>query len=458
MKATPFAACGFSKSSENEKQKLIIVTKCANGTCAIFPYSIRFAQERTMSHPAQKNRPRVGDFELLEKIGKGAMGIVYRARHLSTGASFAVKVAAPSVVKDEQLKRRFQREYSRIQTLDHPNLVKVLDTGTHEQTPFLVMELIDGPSLAEHLTKHKQLSEHESIAIVLQVAEGLAYLHKRNIIHRDLKPGNILLTSTGIAKVADLGLIRDLDSLTRLTKSRTVIGTMQFAAPEQFTDARSADASSDVYSLAATLYLMLTGEPPFAGSGAMRVLEAKLGNRFQAPISRLPSLRPSVDAAIRLGLHADRRRRPDSIEEFVGYLTGEKQAPVGVVLPGSRSQIVALSPKDDRRGTVRYAIAIEASCRLMGNRNGAPMEVTILDFSTAGACVQTKRRFEASSILEIAFPRDGDGTLVQQILRVRWTKANESGDWIFGGEFANPMPADDVNAIFTARMDRTVQA
>src|SRR5262245_44961367 len=168
--------------------------------------------------PAQARRRYVGEFELLEKIGQGAMGTVYRARHGHTGEIVAIKVASPAVVKDERLKRRFEREYSRIQALAHPNLVKVLATGTQEQTPYLIMELIDGPSLAEHLKNHKQLSEHQSIAIALQVAEGLAYLHRRHIIHRDLKPGNILLTSEGVAKVADLGLIKDLDSLTRLTK------------------------------------------------------------------------------------------------------------------------------------------------------------------------------------------------------------------------------------------------
>jgi hypothetical protein len=146
------------------------------------------------------------------------------------------------------------------------------------------------------------------------------------------------------------------------------------------------------------------------------------------------------------------------MEEFIGYLTGEKKAPIGVTLPGARSQIAALSPKDDRRGTVRYAIAIEATCRLMANAKAEPLDATILDFSTAGMCVQTKRRFEASTVLEITFARDNEDDLVHQLLRVRWTKSNENGAYIFGGEFANPLPADEVNTIFAARMERTGQA
>src|SRR5207249_1073158 len=118
------------------------------------------------------------------------------------------------------------------------------------KTPYLVMELIDGPSLLQHLRTNVRLSENDALAILMPVADALTYLHKKQIVHRDIKPANILLTSSGVPKLADLGLIKNLDSMSRLTRSNLGLGTMQFVSPEQFDDARSVDVRSDIYSLA----------------------------------------------------------------------------------------------------------------------------------------------------------------------------------------------------------------
>ncbi|MBI3822507.1 MAG: serine/threonine protein kinase, partial [Planctomycetes bacterium] len=202
---------------------------------------------------------RFGDFELLAKLGQGGMSSVFKARHPRTGQIVALKIASHHVINDRQLSRRFELEFDLAHPLDHPNLVKVIETGKHAKIPYLVMEFIDGPSLAQHLQIIGRLSESDALAIVLPIAEVLMYLHKKQIVHRDIKPGNILLAPSGVPKLADLGLVKNLDSLSRLTRSNLGLGTMQFASPEQFEDAKSVDARSDVYSLAATLYLMLTG-------------------------------------------------------------------------------------------------------------------------------------------------------------------------------------------------------
>lgn len=406
-----------------------------------------------LKEPPAKPR-QVGAYELLERIGAGGMSTVYRARDTRSNATVAVKIASRQVIGNPQLSRRFELEYALVRPLDHPNLVKVLDHGVADKLPYLVMEFADGPSLEQHLKKHPRLAEHEAIAITLQVAEALDYLHGQKIIHRDVKPGNILLTAYGDAKLADLGLIKDLDSLTPLTKSRMSVGTTQFAAPEQFDDARSADAASDVYSLAATLYVMVTGEYPFGAAGGIQGLQRKLANQFETPVSKRPDLRDSVDAAIRLGLHAEPLKRPP-LCLFSALLTGEKKIPATTVLPGTQTIRPQTPTKADRRASVRYEVTIEASCRNTGNPHNSRWDVTILDFSSTGLCVRGQRRFEVGSFLEITFARKLGGSLTNQLVRVRWLKSSEANTWVFGCEFVNPMPADDLNSIFADRMDLT---
>jgi serine/threonine-protein kinase len=246
-----------------------------------------------MSDESPRRSPRCfGDFELLEKIGQGGMSTVYKARDARTQNIVAVKIASHLVISDRQLSRRFELEYALAHPLDHRNLVKVLENGKHDKIPYLVMEFVDGPSLSQHLKSHKRLTENDSLAILLPIADALTYLHKKQIVHRDIKPGNILLMLSGEPKLADLGLVKNLESMSRLTRSNLGLGTMQFASPEQFDDARSVDARSDVYSLGATLYLMLTGEYPFGGGTMMSVVTRKLQNKFDPPLSKVPHCKP----------------------------------------------------------------------------------------------------------------------------------------------------------------------
>ena len=294
---------------------------------------------------------------------------------------------------------------------------------------------------------------------MLPIADALAYLHKKQIIHRDIKPGNIMLTAAGVAKLADLGLIKNLESMSRLTRSNFGLGTMQFASPEQFENARDADGRSDIYSLAATLYLMLTGENPFGKGAMLDVLNRKMQNKFDAPISKVPDLRPCVDAAIRLGLHADRAQRPATIVEFAALLTGEKKTRPAAVVPGSvtptsKTKTVKKSEKDRRAGT-RYALKLDATCRSVANAAGQRWAATVTDLSITGLCLIVKRRFEAGNVLEVSFTLTEDGSTMNQLTRVRWIRATESKMWMLGFEFVTAITDDDLNAIVADRMDKT---
>lgn len=409
---------------------------------------------------------RFGDYELLDKIGQGGMSSVYKARHMKSGDNVAVKIASRAVINDPHLSRRFELEYDLSHSLSHPNLVKVLGNGKHDLVPYLVMEYIDGPSLSQILKIHARLSEQDALSIILRIAGAVTYLHQKQIIHRDIKPANIILNSVGDAKLADLGLIKNLESLSRLTRSNIGLGTIQFASPEQFDDARAADARSDVYSLAATLYVLITGNPPFGKGSMLHVLNRKLQNEYDAPSSKVPGLNPSVDAAIRRGLQADRLRRPATIAEFIAPLVEvQKSRPVA----SSRTAALAVKPKlgasdlsgeksnaaERRRNGVRFAVEVEAKCRAVANAGGQHWPAWIVDVSVSGLCLRMPRRFEVGSGLEIAFGPPGDAFSTTQLAQVRWIKAAESKSWLLGCQFVKPIAEEVLNTIIADFMEHT---
>ncbi len=416
-----------------------------------------------MSNDQPRRSPRrFGDYELLEKVGTGAMGSVYKARDTQTNDIVAVKIAARHVINNPDLSRRFELEYKIAKPLKHPNLVKVIASGEHEARPFLVMEFIAGQSLAQLLKPGKPLSENDALAILLPIADAVSYLHTRQIIHRDIKPGNILVDAAGHAKLADLGLIKDMESVSQLTRSNYALGTAQFAAPEQFESAKDVDVRTDVYALAATLYVMVTGEYPFGKGAALSVLKRKMQHTFEAPIAKSANVRPCVDRAIRMALDVDRKRRPGSVREFTAFLTGDKTFPADVAQPSAaktpKPSPAAKSAKksaDERRADFRHPVELEAQCRALGNaRQRWP--AWIIDFSLSGMCLRMPRRFEAGSVLEVSFTLQSDKNSERnQLLRVRWVQTSEKKTWLLGCEFANPITDEEIDAIIADGMDHT---
>ncbi len=408
------------------------------------------------------NSRNIGEYEVLEKLGEGGMGAVYKARHLRTQQIVAIKVASRAVLADATLSRRFELEFSVVHPLSHRHLVEVIEYGVHGDLPFLVMEYVDGPSLSQHIAAKGALREHEAISILLPIAEALKYLHGRNLIHRDVKPANILVTSQGVAKLADLGLIKNLEAATLLTRPNAGLGTIQFSPPEQFKDAASADPRSDVYSLAATFYSCIVGEFPFGKGSMTEVVQRKLKNQFEAPSKRLPSLRPSVDAAIRLGMHADPKNRPASIGDFVALLTGWKKVPLDAPLPGIAAKVdveakVSKKATHERRVKARFGIEVSGTCRAVGAPLAQRWDTTIADISTTGLCLQSTRRFEPGSKLEVTFCVQPDGSALSRVVRVCWSSA-QGAKWLLGCEFVSGMTDEDLETIFVDLLGRTKMA
>jgi serine/threonine protein kinase len=264
----------------------------------------------------------VGNYDLIDKIAEGGMGTVYKARDRTTGETVAIKIVSAHVTRNTIMMKRFEQEYNVARHLEHPNIVRALDFGYNGTSPYLVMEFVDGESLGKRLERDGKIPEAEAIRIMGQVAQALHKAHKQGLVHRDIKPDNVLVTRDGQAKVADLGLVKELETDLNLTRTGRGLGTPHFMAPEQFRNAKNADARCDIYSMAATLYMMVTGELPFKSLGPLDAWMKKINNEITPPRSLVPALSERLDWAIRRAMDADPKHRPANCREFVEDLTG----------------------------------------------------------------------------------------------------------------------------------------
>jgi serine/threonine protein kinase len=239
---------------------------------------------------------RIGNYEILDRLGAGAMGTVFKARHRRMKRIVALKVLSREVAGSEKFAPRFQREIETIARLTHPNIVMAFDADEDETGPFLVMEFVNGRDLASDVKNSGPLSVAEVLDRILQAARGLEYAHAQGIIHRDIKPGNILRDQEGVVKVADLGLARlnssehEPDGSASLTQAGMVVGTAEYMSPEQAIDSGQVDHRADIYSLGCTLHFLLTGRAPYQATSLMSML---LKHR-DAPIPQLSDYLPDM--------------------------------------------------------------------------------------------------------------------------------------------------------------------
>ncbi len=234
----------------------------------------------------------IGRWRVERELGRGANGIVYRVVETKSGDVRALKLISNRGPQDPA-RRRFDREVEAVRTLDHPNLLTVVDSGAHEGQAWLVTELVDGRTFEEVLVEREAAGRRlpvealrPNLAILLGVLEGVAFAHARNVIHRDLKPANVLLDGTGRPRVTDFGLAKRTDSVDRITVSGEVLGTPSYMAPEQATGKlESLGSHTDVFALGVVLYRILAGRLPFRAKRPMELFHL-ISQRDPAPPRR----------------------------------------------------------------------------------------------------------------------------------------------------------------------------
>ncbi|HEY6931615.1 MAG TPA: serine/threonine-protein kinase [Thermoanaerobaculia bacterium] len=250
---------------------------------------------------------RFGGYEILEELGSGGMGRVYRAKNITLERVVALKMLAPAFSVDQDFVARFLKEARSAARLNHPNIVQIYDFGNVEGIYYLAMEYVNGESLRAYV-KRQKFTEKSAIAVVREAVRALGVAHAEGIVHRDIKPDNIMLTTKGELKLVDLGIAKRLDEDQDLTQTGQAVGTPQYISPEQIRGLR-VDARADIYSLGATFYHLLTGRPPYKGTSAAVVMTLHLTEPLPDPRTFEPSLSQGVCRVLRKMLAKERDER-----------------------------------------------------------------------------------------------------------------------------------------------------
>lgn len=268
-----------------------------------------------------------GDYELLEEIARGGMGVVYKARQVSLNRLVALKMILAGQLASDADVKRFYTEAQTAANLQHPNIVAIHEVGEHKGQRYFSMDLVEGESLSA-LTREHPLPPNQAAALVQTVAQAIYYAHQKGVLHRDLKPANVLIDRAGQPRVTDFGLAKRIEGDAHLTATGAVLGTPSYMPPEQASaDRGPVGPASDVYALGAVLYELVTGRPPFQGPAPVDIILQVLSNDPVSPRQLQPKLPCNLETICLKCLHKEPAKRYASAAELVEdlrrFLAGE---------------------------------------------------------------------------------------------------------------------------------------
>jgi hypothetical protein len=343
---------------------------------------------------------RLGQYEIVGKIGRGGMGAVYKARHVELNKFVAIKVL-PTGQMHEVGVARFKREVRAAGQLEHPNIVAALDAGQYRGVHYLVMALVDGVDLARLVDGHGSLGVADACEVARQAADGLQHAAECGLVHRDVKPSNLMLARDGLVKLLDLGLVRSCADgpAEPLTAAGTMLGTADYQAPEQWDRPQLADARADIYGLGCTLYHLLTGDPPFVGEPYESVF-SKMRAHLEMPPPPVDAHRPDVPRGLAAVLAkmlakdpADRFASPAEVAEALRpfaagadltRLLGTRAAAPGPVPPAATPRPGAPQCETSADGR---RVAARAAAPARRRRRAAAVALAAVALPLVGACL-----------------------------------------------------------------------
>ena len=318
----------------------------------------------------------IGKYRLQARIGQGGMGTVYKAKQESLDKIVAVKLLSPALARRPDYVKRFLREARSCGQLNHPNVVLGIAAGEADGYYYFAMEYVDGPSLKAILRREKKIPETRALEITAAMAAALEHAQEHNIVHRDIKPGNILLTSEGTAKLADLGLAKEIHTDQSITQAGIPVGTPYYISPEQIRGQQDIDQRADLYALGATLYHLVTGIVPYEGHTGPIVMSKHLNEPIPDPRAHTPELSAACRAIIQHAMEKDRDARYQNATE----LREDVEAALAhKTPPHARKAAAAASSQAQRRAERRaQAAARKKRNTLIGIGVGAAAVVAII--------------------------------------------------------------------------------
>jgi serine/threonine-protein kinase len=292
-----------------------------------------------------------GRYRLGRRISRTEMAEVYEAVDEVLDRTVAVKLLLPELAGDSDFVTRFQREARAAASLNHPNIAAVYDSGEHDGQYFIVMEYIDGPTLADVIKEDAPLPETRAAEIGMEIAAALGAAHQQGIVHRDMKPGNVLLGGGGLVKVVDFGIARAVESQTDLTRPGTIVGSATYLSPEQAMGG-NIGTPSDIYSLGVVLYCMAAGQAPFSADSPVAIAHQHVHQDPVPPSQHVPDVSPAFEGLVLRMLAKDPADRPASAEDVRQELLAVVE---GATAPDSMSpdstSVMAPTPRPTGAGT-----------------------------------------------------------------------------------------------------------
>jgi serine/threonine protein kinase len=392
--------------------------------------------------------PAIPGYEVLEEVGRGGAACLYKACQLHTGRHVLIKGIQSRKVTDPRLLARLEEGFRSASNLVHPNIAQVLDFTRDETAAYLVMEYVDGMSLGERVRRQGRLPEDGAVGIVTQAAQGLFFAHGLGLVHRNVKPDNILVREDGHAKLTDFSWVKNLRAKSHLTDPASILGTPQFMAPEQYQNPANVDARADVYSLAATLYVAVTGALPFGTGKSFTELVEKILKGTMTPASEVvPDISPEVDEAIIEAMSPDPARRPVSCLDFVRKLKRKEKEPAPWA--PAPTPDAAQAEFVERRSAPRQPSGVGVLCVVNTFVHNVPSceldegwPATVENVSQAGIALLLGRRMEPGTLLSVHLPSSDTTNQNTPVARVNRLAARPFGQWLVGCEFVETLSDD----------------